>query len=48
MDIKWIDWQLPNIPLYRTKLDDEMMDYLWSCIRQAEKDNVDNSNDYSH
>ena len=24
------------------------MEYLWTVIRQAEKDNVDNSNDYSY
>ena len=48
MDIQWEPFQLPNIPLYRTKLDDVTMDYLWSCVKQAEKDNVDSSNDYSH
>ena len=47
-DIAWEGFQLPNIPLYRTKLSDDMMDYLWSCIKQAESDNVDNSNDYSY
>ena len=47
-EILWEPWQFPNIPLFQTKLTDDVMDYLWSCIRQAEKDNVDNSNDYSH
>ena len=32
----------------KLKLTDDVMDYLWSCIKQAEKDNVNNSNDYSH
>ncbi len=48
MDIQWEPWQLPNVSIHRTKLDDQMMDYLWDCIKQAEKDNVDNSNDFSH
>ena len=48
MDIKWEPYQFPNIPLHRTKLSPDMMEYLWSCVRQAEEDNVDNSNDYSH
>ena len=47
-EVLWEPWHFPNIPLYQTKLSDEVMDYLWSCIKQAEKDNVDNSNDYSH
>ena len=47
-EVLWEPWQFPNIDLYKTKLSDDIMDYLWSCIRQAEKDNVDNSNDYSH
>jgi len=46
-EVFWETLQLPNIPLYRTKLDDDMMDYLWSCVKQAEKDNVNDSNDYS-
>ena len=47
-EVLWEPWQFPNIPLYKTKLSDDVMNYLWSCIEQAEKDNVDNSNDYSH
>ena len=47
-EVLWEPWQFPNIDLYKAKLPDDIMDYLWSCIRQAEKDNVDNSNDYSH
>jgi len=41
MDIQWKPLQLPNISLYTTKLDDQMVDYLWSCIKQTEKDKVD-------
>ena len=47
-EVLWEPYQFPNIDLYKAKLPDDVMDYLWSCIRQAEKDNVDNSNDYSH
>ena len=47
-EVLWEPWQFPNIPLYKTKLSDDVMKYLWSCIKQAEKDNVDNSNDYSY
>ena len=47
-EILWEPWHFPNIPLYQTKLTADVMDYLWNCISQAEKDNVDNSNDYSH
>ena len=47
-EVSWEAFQVPNIPLYKTKLSDDMMDYLWSCIKQAEDDNVDNSNDYSY
>ena len=47
-EVLWEPWQFPNIDLYKAKLPEDIMDYLWSCIRQAEKDNVDNSNDYSH
>ena len=47
-EIAWEPWQFPNIPLYKTKLSDDIMEYLWTVIRQAEKDNVDNSNDYSY
>ena len=47
-EILWEPWHFPNIALYQTKLTDDVMNYLWSCIKQAEKDNVDNSNDYSH
>ena len=47
-DIAWEGFQLPNLPLYRTKLSDEWMTYLWSVVKQAEKDNVNNSNDYSY
>tara|TARA_B100001250_G_C19666970_1_gene729701 strand:- start:283 stop:942 length:660 start_codon:yes stop_codon:yes gene_type:complete len=47
MEIHWEPIQLPNIPLHKTRLSKEVMDYLWSVIRQAETDNVDNSNDYS-
>ena len=47
-EVLWEPWQFPNIPLYKTKLSDDVMEYLWSCIKQAEKDNVDNSNDYSY
>ena len=47
-EILWEPWHFPNIALYQTKLTDDVMDYLWNCISQAEKDNVDNSNDYSH
>ena len=37
-----------NIPLYKTKLPDDIVEYLWSVVERAEKDNVNNSNDYSH
>ena len=47
-EILWEPWQFPNISLYKTKLTEDVMDYLWSCIKQAEEDNVDNSNDYSY
>ena len=47
-DIAWEPWQFPNIPLYKTKLSDDIIKYLWTVVEQAEKDNVDNSNDYSH
>ena len=47
-EIAWEPWQFPNIPLYKTKLPDDIVEYLWSVIEQAEKDNVNNSNDYSH
>ena len=47
-EILWEPWHFPNIALYQTKLTDDVMNYLWDCIKQAEKDNVDNSNDYSH
>ena len=44
-EVLWEPWQFPNISVYKTKLTEDVMDYLWSCIRQAEEDNVDNSND---
>ena len=47
-EVSWEAFQVPNVPLYKTKLNDDMMNYLWSCIRQAEKDNVNDSNDYSY
>ena len=47
-DISWEPWQFPNIPLYKTKLSDDIIKYLWTVVEQAEKDNVNNSNDYSH
>ena len=47
-EVLWEPFQLPNIPLHKTKLSKEIMDYLWSVIRQAETDNVEDSNDYSH
>ena len=47
-EIPWEEFQFPNIPLYRAKLPDYVMDYLWSVTKKAEEDNVDNSNDYSH
>ena len=47
-EIAWEPWQFPNIPLYKTKLPDDIVEYLWSVVEQAEKDNVNNSNDYSH
>ena len=47
-DVSWEGFQLPNLPLYKTKLNDKWMTYLWSVIKQAEKDNVNNSNDYSY
>ena len=47
-EIAWEPWQFPNIPLYKTKLPDDIIEYLWSAVKQAEKDNVNNSNDYSH
>ena len=47
-DISWEPWQFPNIPIYKTKLPDDIIEYLWSAVKQAEKDNVNNSNDYSH
>ena len=47
-EIAWEPWQFPNIPLYKTKLPDDIIEYLWSSVKKAEKDNVNNSNDYSH
>ena len=47
-EVSWEAFQLPNLPIYKTKLSEDWMSYLWSCIKQAEKDNVDNSNDYSY
>ncbi len=46
--VEWEAFQVPNVPLYKTKLDSDMMTYLWSCVEQAEKDNVNDSNDYSY
>ena len=43
-EVLWEPWQFPNISVYKTKLTEDVMDYLWSCIKQAEEDNVDNSN----
>ena len=47
-DVSWEGFQLPNMPLHKTKLSDDWMSYLWSCVEQAEKDNVNDSNDYSY
>ena len=47
-EVSWEAFQLPNLPIYKTKLSEDWMSYLWSCIKQAEKDNVNDSNDYSY
>ena len=36
-EVLWEPWQFPNIPLYKTKLSDDVMKYLWSCIKQVKK-----------
>ena len=47
-EVSWEGFQLPNLPIYKTKLSEDWMSYLWSVVKQAEKDNVNNSNDYSY
>ena len=38
-DNEWNSFQLPNIPLLRCKLSDDIVKYLWNCIDDAVKDN---------
>ena len=37
---KWQPFQLPNTPLLRCKLSDDIIKYLWNCIEDAIKENI--------
>ena len=38
-EIEWDPFELPNLPIYKTKLPENVMDYLWQRIDIAKKEN---------